>query len=144
MASDTFKSILVGLVLFVLFSSLVLTVAIDFGAEYDRDASEIGGGSLNLSIFQTSAESIEGSSSAYRERFESGDVDDIDDPSGLFAVTITSVFSFSGFALESSRAVIVRIATNTYKHRVLPLCNILSVLSDLLNHNDSDAADDGC
>ncbi len=86
MASDTFKSILVGLVLFVLFASLVLTVAIDFGAEYNKSASEIGGGSLNLSVFETSASDVESSASAYRSRFESGDVDDIDDASGIFSV----------------------------------------------------------
>ena len=86
MAGDTFKSILVGLVLFVLFSSLILTVAIDFGAEYDKDISEIGGGALNLSIFQSSAEDVEGSASAYRQRFESGEVSDVDDASGVFSI----------------------------------------------------------
>ena len=86
MASDTFKAILVGLVLFVLFSSIILTVAIDFGAEYDRDASEIGGGALNLSVFQSSASNVESSASAYRERFEGGEVDDVDDASGIFSI----------------------------------------------------------
>jgi hypothetical protein len=86
MASDTFKTILVGLVLFVLFTSLILTVAVDFGAEYDRDASEIGGGSLNLSVFQSSAEDVESTASAYRRRFESGEVSDVDNPSGVFSI----------------------------------------------------------
>ena len=86
MAEDSFKSILVGLVLFVAFSWLILTVAVDFGAEYGRDASEIGEGSLNVVDFQTSAEGVEGSAQSYRQRFESGDVDDIDDASGIFSI----------------------------------------------------------
>ena len=47
-ATDSFKTVFFGLVLFVLFSTLILAVAIDFGAEYDKSASEIGGGVLNL------------------------------------------------------------------------------------------------
>lgn len=92
MATDTFKTTLFGLVLFVLFTSLILTVAIDFGAEHGKSASEIGGGSLNLSVFQDSASSVEDSASAYRSRFESGDVDNVDDPSGLFSV-VTDMIS---------------------------------------------------
>ena len=86
MAEDSFKSTLTGLVLFVAFSWLILTVAIDFGAEYGRDAQEIGDGSLNIASFQTTAQGIEGNASGYRERFESGDVDDIDDASGIFSI----------------------------------------------------------
>jgi len=82
----------IGLVLFVLFSSLILAVAIDFGAEYDHEASEIGGGSLNLTLFQEDAEGVESDAQGYRSRFESGDVDDVDDPSGLFSV-ITDMVS---------------------------------------------------
>ena len=90
--ADNFKTTMFGLVLFVLFTSLILTVAIDFGEENNKSASEIGGGSLNLSIFEESALSIEGDAQAYRSRFEDGDVDDVDDPSGLFSV-ITDMIS---------------------------------------------------
>ena len=86
MASDTFKTILTGLILFVLFSSLILTVAIDFGNEYNKSSEEIGGGSFNLSVFQDSADSIEGSSTTYRDRFESGDISDIDNVKGFFSI----------------------------------------------------------
>lgn len=107
MASDGFKTTLFGLVLFVLFTSLILTVAIDFGAEYGKSPSEIGGGSLNLSVFEESASSIEGDAQAYRSRFESGDVDDIDDPSGIFSVVtdmismITTPFSLLSQVLRN-------------------------------------------
>lgn len=107
MASDSFKTILFGLVIFVLFSSLILTVAIDFGADNGKSASEIGGGSLNLSLFEDSASSIEGDAQGYRSRFESGEVDDINDPSGLFSVVtdmismITTPFSLLSQVLRN-------------------------------------------
>ncbi len=86
MAEDGFKATVIGLVLFVAFSWLILTVAIDFGAEYGRDSQEIGDGSLDVVDFQTSAGGVESSAQSYRSRFESGEVDDIDDASGIFSV----------------------------------------------------------
>lgn len=86
MAEDSFKATISALVLFVLFTWLILTVAVDFGAEYGRDAQEIGDGSLSIVNFQTTAEGVEGSAQSYRSRFESGDVDDIDDASGIFSI----------------------------------------------------------
>lgn len=102
MAEDSFKTTFTALVLFVLFSWLIVTVAVDFGAEYGRDSQEIGNGSLNVVSFQSSATTIEGNSSSYRSRFESGDVDDIDDASGIFSVAtdiinmITTPFTLLG------------------------------------------------
>jgi len=86
MAEDSFKHLLTGLVLFVAFTWLILTVAVDFGSEYGRDAQEIGDGSLDVVNFQNSANAVEGNASGYRSRFESGDVDDIDDASGIFSI----------------------------------------------------------
>ena len=86
MGEDSFKTTLIALTLFVAFSWLILTVAVDFGAEYGRDAQEIGDGSLDVVSFQTSASTVEGDASTYRSRFESGKVDDIDDASGIFSV----------------------------------------------------------
>ena len=86
MAEDGFKQTIIALVLFVTFSWLILSVAIDFGAEYGRDANEIGDGSLDIVSFEASASEVEGSAQSYRSRFESGDVDDIDDASGIFSI----------------------------------------------------------
>lgn len=86
MGADGFKNTIIGLVLFVAFTWLILTVAIDFGDEYGREANEIGDGSLDVVDFQTNAEGVEGSAQSYRSRFESGEVDDIDDASGIFSV----------------------------------------------------------
>lgn len=86
MAEDGFKHAIVGLVLFVAFAWLILTVAVDLGDEYGRDSQEIGDGSLAVANFQSTAEGVEGNAQSYRSRFESGDVDDIDDASGMFSV----------------------------------------------------------
>jgi len=86
MAEDGFKHAIVGLVLFVAFTWLILSVAVDFGSEYGRDSREIGDGSLKIANFQDSAEDVERSAQSYRARFESGNVDDIDDASGMFSV----------------------------------------------------------
>lgn len=87
MAQDSFKTTLTGLVLFVLFSSLILTVAIDFGNDYNKSSSEIGGGAFNLSMFEDSANTVNEDAQGYRSRFDKGGfVDDVDDPRGLFAI----------------------------------------------------------
>lgn len=86
MSENSFKTLLFGLILFVGFTWLMLSVAVDFGSEYGRDSQEIGDGSLSVVDFQTTAETVEGSASGYRSRFESGKVDDIDDASGIFSV----------------------------------------------------------
>jgi len=86
MASDVLKTILFGLVLFVLFTSLILTVAVNFGDEYNQSAESIGGGSFNLSVFQDTADSVESDTTNYRTRFEDGEVSDVDNASGFFSV----------------------------------------------------------
>ena len=107
MGEDGFKHTLIALTLFVVFAWLILTVAIDFGSEYGREASEIGEGSLDVVSFQTIATDIEGDAQGYRSRFESGSVDDIDDASGIFSIAtdmismITKPFSLLSQILVS-------------------------------------------
>ena len=84
MAEDGFKNLLVGLVLFVGFTIMILTVAIDFGSQYDKSSQEIGKGGLDIAEFRSVGNSIEGNASAFRTSFEGGKVDDIDDASGMF------------------------------------------------------------
>ena len=85
MASDTLKTLVVGLALFVLFAWFAITIAVDFGAEYGKDVEGIGNGSLSLAEFESSANNISTSTASYRASFESGAVDDIDDASGMWA-----------------------------------------------------------
>jgi len=100
--NGSFLRILIALVLFTGFSWLILSVAIEFGSEYGKSANEIGDGSLDVSEYRTNAESVEGNASFYRQTFESGEVDDVDDPSGVFSVLtrminlITTPFTLIG------------------------------------------------
>ena len=106
MADDGFKNIIIALTLFVAFSWLMISVAIDFGTEYGVDANEIGGGALNINDFRSSAGSVEGNVSAFRTSFEQGNVDDIDDATGMFGTAkkfitlITTPFTLLGSVLN--------------------------------------------
>jgi len=107
MASDTLKTIVVGLALFVLFAWFAITIAVDFGSEYGKTSDNIGNGSLNLVDFQNSANNISTSTASYRQSFESGAVDDIDDASGMWATAkkfvnlITSPFKLLAQIMEN-------------------------------------------
>ena len=104
---DGFKNTIIALTLFVAFSWLMISVAIDFGAEYGVDANEIGGGALGLDDFRSSAGAVEGNASAFRISFEDGNVDDIDDASGMFGTAkkfitlITTPFTLLGSVMEN-------------------------------------------
>ena len=123
MAEDGFKSMVTALVLFVAFTWLILSVAIDFGAEHGVSADSIGDGSLDIESFRTSAEGVEGSAQSYRARFESGDVDDIDDASGIFSIA-TDIINM----ITTPFTLLSQIASNIFG--VPPL--IINVLLGLL------------
>jgi hypothetical protein len=105
MAGGKFHNTIKALLLFVAFSVLIITVAIDFGAEYGKNAEEIGGGALNLAEFQSTADTVEGNASAFRKSFEEGKVDDVDDASGIFSTAkkfinlITAPFKLLGILM---------------------------------------------
>jgi hypothetical protein len=107
MASDTFKITFSGLVLFVLFTTLILTVAIDFGADHGKTASDIGGGSFNLTVFENTANTVEGNASAFRTSFEGGNIEDVEDATGIFGTLkkfinlMTSPFKLLGYVLTN-------------------------------------------
>jgi len=97
---------------------------LNFGAEYGKSADEIGDGSLDISSFQTSAESVNSSAQGYRSRFDDGKVDDIDDASGLFSIGTDMVNMITTpFSLLSS------ILTNILKVPSLIVTIMLGLLS---------------
>lgn len=90
MADQNFKGMLVGLVIFVLFTWLILTVVVDMGEEYNRDTSTIANGSLDVEDYKQEASEVGNKSSDYRERFSEtgGDLGfgDEEDKSGIFSI----------------------------------------------------------
>lgn len=108
MGEDGLRNTVIAMGLFVIFSWLILSIAVDFGAEYGRDAQEIGDGSLKVIDFQTSAENLETSANTYRTTFESGGVDDIDDPTGIFG-TIKKVINIITTPFELLSQILVNL-----------------------------------
>lgn len=112
-----FKSILFGLLGFILFTSMILTFAIQLGNQYGRDSLEIGGGSFNVSEYEKEASTVGDEAENYRDRFSKGGVEDVDKPSGVFSIItdisdlITTPFKLLGQISENILG-IPKIVTN--------------------------------
>lgn len=87
MADSSFKGIVIGFVLFSLFMGMILIFSNGFGNNYGTDIEEMSGGSYNLSKYYESVEDINIEAEGYRKRFESGDIEDVDDATGIFSVS---------------------------------------------------------
>lgn len=130
MGSDSFKGVLFALVLFALFGSLMVYGVVEMGNNYGRSSEEIGDGSLDATAFQSSIDDVSEKAENYRARFESGDVDDVDDASGIFGVAtdmismITAPFTLLAQVLDNILGVPV-IVTNI----ILGLVGITLLLS---------------
>jgi hypothetical protein len=106
-ASGEILRIVFALVLFSLMGALLITVAVNLGNNYGRTSSEIGGGSLDETNFLTSIQNVSSSAEDYRTNFESGKIDNVDDPSGIwdtlknFINLITTPFTLLGQVAEN-------------------------------------------
>lgn len=106
-ASGDILRITIGLILFALMGGLLITIAVDMGNNYGRTSSEIGGGSLNADNFLTSVQNVSDNAESYRHTFESGEIDNVDDPSGIwdtlkdFTNIIISPFTLLAQVLEN-------------------------------------------
>jgi len=89
MASDSFKNLAIGFLLFGLISVLVITIVFEMGLSYGVDADKMNRttrGALDIDDYEVELNNTPDTTSNFRERFESGDIDDVDDPSGVFSV----------------------------------------------------------
>jgi len=87
MADNSFMGILIGFILFTLVMAMVLTFSNGFANNYNTTIEEMSGGSFNLTDYYESMEDIESTAEGYRERFESGDIEDVDDATGIFSIS---------------------------------------------------------
>jgi len=86
-SADMFKNTLYALVFFALFSTLILTFASDFLTEQGITDERIGGvGALDLNQFEASINGTGKTAETYRQSFEEGKVDDVDDATGIFSI----------------------------------------------------------
>jgi hypothetical protein len=74
MAEDSFKTTLFAFILISLFGMLILTAVVSVGNNYDKDTSEVVGGSLSMDKFNDSISSIEDNAQALKERFDKGSI----------------------------------------------------------------------
>lgn len=89
MASDTFRHLAIGFMLFGLFSVLVVTFIYQIGINYEISSekmSQATSGALDVDAYEQELLTSDTNAENLRERFESGDVDDVDDASGVFQV----------------------------------------------------------
>lgn len=86
MADKSFMGVVVSFTLFALFMAMVLSFSNGLGNNYGTDIEEMSGGAYNLSDYYTSINDINIEAEGYRERFESGDIEDVDDATGIFSV----------------------------------------------------------
>jgi len=88
-AQDTFRGLIIGTMLFGLFITLLITAIYGMGVNYGvspEKLNEVTGGAYDTDGYSTELEEIDTTTENFRERFESGQVDDIDDPSGVFSI----------------------------------------------------------
>ena len=70
MADDSFKNIIFAFILIGLFGMLILSAVVSVGNNYNKDTSQIVGGSLSLNKFNQSISDVEANSKILKSRFE--------------------------------------------------------------------------
>jgi len=86
---NDYRNTIISFLLLGIFLVLISTIIVQVGARYDIEQTKLDeatGGALDLTDYETELETVDDDASAFREAFESGDVDDVDDPSGIFSV----------------------------------------------------------
>jgi len=71
------------------FMVLTVTIVYQMGLNYDVSSDRLDPvttGALDKDAYEVELGEVDEDASQYRERFESGDVDDVDDPSGIFTI----------------------------------------------------------
>ena len=86
---NDYRNTIISFLLLGIFLVLISTIIVQVGARYDIEQTKLDeatGGALDLTDYETELETVDDDASAFREAFESGDVNDVDDPSGIFSV----------------------------------------------------------
>lgn len=86
MAQQSFMSILMGFLIFTLFIGMILTFSDGLAGNYGTDIEEMSGGAYSLDQYYESISGTEEDAEAFRKRFESGDIEDVDDATGIFSI----------------------------------------------------------
>jgi len=132
MGNDTFKNLTIGFLLFGLLSVLVVTaiygMAINYGVSAEK-IEEATQGALNMDEQEAELLVSDETTENFRQRFESGNVDDVDDASGVFSVAgdivgvITTPFNLLARAGKNLLGI-----PDVVTHTILAILNITLIL----------------
>ena len=96
--ANEYRNLIIGMLLFGLVTILLVSGIKEMGTSYgvsNERINEATGGSLDVDALSTDLTGSDTDAENYRKRFESGNVDNVDDASGLFAVLGTMVSSIT-------------------------------------------------
>jgi len=108
-----FKKLIFGFILTSLFSLLILTSVVNFGQTYNKDTSQVAGGSLSIAGFNNSINEVQDTSENLRENFEKQSI-----WSSVAGVVVTGIF-------DIAKAMFLMI--------ILPFTLIANVMIDVLH-----------
>lgn len=132
MGTDTFKNLTIGFLLFGLFSVLIVTAILDVGTNYgvsDEKMQEATGGALSIDTMEGELLTADERTENFRARFESGDVNDIDDASGIFQVAgdiigvVTTPFNLLAKVGKNTLGI-----PEVVTHTILAIINLVLIL----------------
>jgi len=89
MATDSVKHLFIGLLLFGLCSVLIITVILNLGVIYSVSPlkmNETTGGAFDITDLESNLSESDSNTENLRKRFSGGDVEDVDDASGVFSI----------------------------------------------------------
>jgi len=131
-ASDSFKNTTIAFLLFGLFAVLIVTAIYEMGFSYgvsDEKMQEATQGALAIDEQEQELLTADQDTENFRERFESGDVDDVDDASGVFQVAgdiigvITTPFNLLAKVSKNLLGV-----PEVVTHTILAILNLVLIL----------------
>lgn len=132
MGQDTFRNLSIAFLLFGLFTVLITTAIFEMSYNYgvsDEKLNQATKGALDTGSYEQELLESDQDAENFRRRFESGDVDDVDDASGVFAVAgdivgvITTPFNLLA-RVGKNMLNIPEVATHTF----LAILNLLIIL----------------
>lgn len=86
MANETLKTMIIGFGLFLAFSTLMVTMVVNFGNYYSQNTSEIYAGALDQDDFDTAINDYRTDSNESYERMYGADVENTDSAIGIFSI----------------------------------------------------------
>lgn len=128
--ADSFKNTIISFLLLGVFMVLIVTIVYQMGVNYDVTPSkmdEATQGAFDIDDYEEELLDADEDASTFRERFESGEVDDVDDPSGIFSVAGDIIG-----VVTTPYNLLAKIGTNVLHIPVILVHVILAILNIVL------------